>query len=67
MVKRFLVRANQKVSFGWAATLLAGSSLLWKIMMGFSARLEMPAMKTAKTYLSSPTTGESRWIVWPSI
>ena len=28
MVKKFLVRANQKVSFGWAAALLAGSSLL---------------------------------------
>ena len=27
MVKKFLVRANQKVSFGWAATLLAGSSM----------------------------------------
>ncbi len=28
MVKKFLVKANQKVSFGWAATLLASSSLL---------------------------------------
>lgn len=28
MVKKFLVRANQKVSFGWAAALLAGSSLI---------------------------------------
>lgn len=28
MVKRFLVKANQKVSFGWAAGLLAGSSML---------------------------------------
>lgn len=27
MVKKFLIRANQKVSFGWAATLLAGSSM----------------------------------------
>lgn len=28
MVKRFLAKANEKVSFGWAATLLAGSSLV---------------------------------------
>lgn len=28
MVKQFLVRANQKVSFGWAAALLAGSSMI---------------------------------------
>ncbi len=28
MVKKFLVRANQKVSFGWAAALLAGSSMI---------------------------------------
>lgn len=27
MVKKFLVRANKQVSFGWAASLLAGSSM----------------------------------------
>jgi len=32
MVKKFLVRANQKVSFGWAAALLAGSSLLGSLL-----------------------------------
>ncbi len=32
MVKKFLVRANQKVSFGWAATLLAGSSMIAQVL-----------------------------------
>lgn len=32
MVKKFLVRANQKVSFGWAATLLAGSSMVAQVL-----------------------------------
>ena len=32
MVKRFLVRANQKVSFGWAAALLAGSSMIAQVL-----------------------------------
>lgn len=32
MVKKFLVRANQKVSFGWAATLLAGSAFAAQIL-----------------------------------
>lgn len=32
MVKKFLVRANQKVSFGWAAALLAGSSMVAQVL-----------------------------------
>lgn len=32
MVKKFLSRANQKVSFGWAAALLAGSSLIGAVL-----------------------------------
>jgi putative peptidoglycan lipid II flippase len=32
MVKKFLVRANQKASFGFAATLLAGSSLIGSVL-----------------------------------
>ena len=32
MLKKLLVRANQKVSFGWAATLLAGSSFAAQIL-----------------------------------
>src|SRR5688572_16448596 len=32
MVKRFLVRANQRVSFGWAAALLAGTSLTAQLL-----------------------------------
>lgn len=32
MVKKFLVRANQKVSFGWAASLLAGSSFISQLL-----------------------------------
>lgn len=32
MVKQFLVRANQKVSFGWAAALLAGSSMIAQVL-----------------------------------
>jgi putative peptidoglycan lipid II flippase len=38
MVKRFLVRANQKVSFGWAATLLAGSSMVAQVLGLFKER-----------------------------
>jgi len=32
MVKKFLVRANQKVGFGWAAALLAGSSMIAQVL-----------------------------------
>lgn len=32
MVKKFLVKANQKVSFGWAAALLAGSSMVGSVL-----------------------------------
>lgn len=32
MVKRFLARANRKISFGWAATLLAGSSFIAQLL-----------------------------------
>lgn len=32
MVKKLLIRANQKVSFGWAAALLAGSSFAAQIL-----------------------------------
>lgn len=32
MVKQFFARANQKVSFGWAAALLAGSSMVAQVL-----------------------------------
>lgn len=32
MVKKFLVRANQKVSFGWAAALLAASGMIAQLL-----------------------------------
>ena len=59
MVKKFLVRANQKVSFGWAATLLAGSSMVAQLLGllrerflagGFGAKsAEVAAYKVAFT------------------
>ncbi len=59
MVKKFLVRANQKVSFGWAATLLAGSSMVAQVLGllrerflagGFGAKsAEVAAYKVAFT------------------
>lgn len=32
MVKKFLVKANQKITFGWAAALLAGSSMIGSVL-----------------------------------
>lgn len=63
MVKKFLVRANQKVSFGWAAALLAGSSLFAQLLgllrdrflyAGFAGGVHSPQVAAYKVAFTIP-------------